>query len=178
MKIQLESSRLLYRPFEVSDAQDLFSMDANPIVHKYLWQKPTLHIDESLQIIFYLLKQYNENGIGRYATFLKETGEFIGWTGIKYINDHVENGQTNFYDYGYRLNEPFWNKGYATEATTFWLDHGFKTMKITTMNAYTHAENRASNHILEKAGFQEMETYYNDDYIAWKWWQFENNLIK
>ena len=178
MKIQLESSRLLYRPFEVSDAQDLFSMDANPIVHKYLWQKPTLHIDESLQIIFYLLKQYNENGIGRYATFLKETGEFIGWTGIKYINDHVENGQTNFYDYGYRLNEPFWNKGYATEATTFWLDHGFKTKKITTMNAYTHAENGASNHILEKAGFQEMETYYNDDYIAWKWWQFENNLIK
>jgi len=178
MKIQLESSRLLYRPFEMSDAQDLFSMDANPIVHKYLWQKPTLHIDESLQIIDYLLKQYNENGIGRYATILKETGGFIGWTGIKYINDHVENGQTNFYDYGYRLNEPFWNKGYATEATTFWLDHGFKTKKITTMNAYTHAENGASNHILEKAGFQEMETYYNDDYIAWKWWQFENNLIK
>jgi RimJ/RimL family protein N-acetyltransferase len=178
MKIQLESSRLLYRPFEVSDAQDLFSMDANPIVHKYLWQKPTLHIDESLQIIFYLLKQYNENGIGRYATFLKETGEFIGWTGIKYINDHVENGQTNFYDYGYRLNEPFWNIGYATEATTFWLDHGFKTMKISIMNAYTHAENGASNHILRKAGFQEIETYYNDDNVAWKWWQFENNLIK
>jgi ribosomal-protein-alanine N-acetyltransferase len=128
MKIQLESSRLLYRPFEVSDAQDLFLMDANPIVHKYLWQKPTLHIDESLQIIFYLLKQYNENGIDRYATFLKETGEFIGWTGIKYINDHVENG--------------------------------------------------ASNHILRKAGFQEIETYYNDDNVAWKWWQFENNLIK
>jgi [ribosomal protein S5]-alanine N-acetyltransferase len=178
MNLALESERLLYRPFEVSDAQDLFSMDANPIVHKYLWQKPSTHIDESLQIIDYLLKQYNENGIGRYATILKETGEFIGWTGVKYINDHVENGQTNFYDYGYRLNEPFWNKGYATEATKFWLDHGFNTLKIKTMNAYTHAENGASNHILGKAGFQEMETYYNEDNVAWKWWQFENNLIK
>jgi len=178
MKILLESKRLLYRPFEVSDAQDLFSMDANPIVHKYLWQKPTLHIDESLQIIAYLQKQYKENGIGRYATILKETGEFIGWTGIKYINDHVENGHTNFFDYGYRLNEPFWNKGFATEATTFWLHHGFNIMKIKTMNAYTHAENGASNHILRKAGFQEMETYFNDDNVAWKWWQLENNLIK
>ena len=178
MKILLESKRLLYRPFEVSDAQDLFSMDANPIVHKYLWQKPTLHIDESLQIIAYLQKQYKENGIGRYATILKETGEFIGWTGIKYINDHVENGHTNFFDYGYRLNEPFWNKGFATEATTFWLHHGFNIMKIKTMNAYTHAENGASNHILGKAGFQEMETYFNDDNVAWKWWQLENNLIK
>jgi hypothetical protein len=46
------------------------------------------------------------------------------------------------------------------------------------MNAYTHAENGVSNHILGKAGFQEMETYYNDDNVAWKWWQFENNLIK
>jgi RimJ/RimL family protein N-acetyltransferase len=153
-------------------------MDANPIVHKYLWQKPTLHIDESLQIIAYLQKQYKENGIGRYATILKETGEFIGWTGIKYINDHVENGHTNFFDYGYRLNEPFWNKGFATEATTFWLHHGFNIMKIKTMNAYTHAENGASNHILRKAGFQEMETYFNDDNVAWKWWQLENNLIK
>jgi RimJ/RimL family protein N-acetyltransferase len=178
MNVALESERLLYRPFEVSDAQDLFSMDANPTVHKYLWQKPSIHIDESLQIIDYLLKQYNENGIGRYATILKETGEFIGWTGIKYINDHVENGQTNFYDYGYRLNEPFWNKGYATEATKFWLDHGFNTLKIKTLNAYTHAKNGASNHILGKAGFQEMETYYNEDNVAWKWWQFENNLIK
>ncbi len=178
MNLAFESERLLYRPFELSDAQDLFTMDANPIVHKYLWQKPSIHMDESLQIINYLLKQYNENGIGRYATILKETGEFIGWTGIKYINDHVENGQTNFYDYGYRLNEPFWNKGYATEATAFWLDHGFNTMKITTMNAYTHAENGASNHILRKAGFQEIETYSNADNVAWKWWQFENNLIK
>ena len=52
-------------------------MDANPIVHKYLWQKPSIHIDESLQIIDYLLKQYKENGIGRYATILKEDMQAI-----------------------------------------------------------------------------------------------------
>ena len=58
--------------------------------------KPTLQIEESIQTIEYLQKQYAENKIGRYATILKETGEFIGWTGIKFINDHVENGHTNF----------------------------------------------------------------------------------
>lgn len=178
MNLIIESERLIYRPFELSDAEALFNMDKNPNVHKYLWQKPTLHIEESIEIIEYLQKQYRENGIGRFATILKETGEFIGWTGIKFINDHVENGNTNFYDYGYRLNEKFWNRGFATEASSAWLAHGFNQMNIKTMNAYTHAENGASNHVLQKVGFHFMEDYPDEDGVTWKWWQLENNSVK
>ena len=57
MKVELESKRLLYRPLELTDAEALFEMDSNPNVHKYLWQKPTLNIDESIQIIEMLQKQ-------------------------------------------------------------------------------------------------------------------------
>ena len=178
MNLILESQRLIYRPFELSDAQALFEMDSNPNVHKYLWQKPTLDIDESIQIIEMLHKQYKENGIGRFATILKETGEFIGWTGIKFVNDHIENGNTNFFDYGYRLNEKHWNKGYASEATKIWLDYAFNEMNINEMNAYTHSENGASNHILSKSGFQFIEDYPDKDDIIWKWWQLENKSIK
>jgi RimJ/RimL family protein N-acetyltransferase len=171
MDLLLETPRLLLRPLELSDAEALFELNKNPNVHKYLWQKPEVIIDESLKVIEYVQRQYAENKIGRFATVLKETGEFIGWTGIKFVNDHVENGNTNFYDYGYRLSEPFWNKGYATEATKAWLDYGFNHMKIEEMNAYTHAENGASNHILNKAGFQFIEEYSNNEGIIWKWWQ-------
>ena len=178
MNLILESQRLIYRPFELSDAQALFEMDSNPNVHKYLWQKPTLDIDESIQIIEMLHKQYKENGIGRFATILKETGEFIGWTGIKFVNDHIENGNTNFFDYGYRLNEKHWNKRYASEATKIWLDYAFNEMNINEMNAYTHSENGASNHILSKSGFQFIEDYPDKDDIIWKWWQLENKSLK
>ena len=174
MDIILESERLLYRPFKLSDARALFEMDSNPNVHKYLWQKPTLHIDESIQIIEMVQKQYVENKIGRFATILKETSEFIGWTGIKFVNNHIENGNTNFYDYGYRLNEKFWNQGFATESTKAWLEHGFNQMNIQVMNAYTHAENGASNHVLQKVGFNFMEDYPDENGITWKWWQLEN----
>ncbi|HRZ32537.1 MAG TPA: GNAT family N-acetyltransferase, partial [Flavobacterium sp.] len=159
MNLTLETNRLLLRPLELSDAEVMFAMDSNPNVHKYLWQKPTKEIEEIIKVIEYVRKQYAENKIGRFATILKETGEFIGWTGIKFVNDHVENGNTNFYDYGYRLDERFWNKGYATEASLAWLEYGFNQMKIEKMNAYTHAENGASNHILQKVGFQFMEDY-------------------
>jgi len=174
MNLIIETERLILRPFELSDAEDMFAMDSNPIVHKYLWQTPSKEIAETIKVIEYLKNQYQENKIGRFATILKKTNEFIGWTGIKYINDHEENGNTNFYDYGYRLDEKFWNKGYATEASIAWLDYGFKEMKIEKMNAYTHFENGASNHILQKVGMTFMEDYLDKDGILWKWWQMNN----
>lgn len=174
MDILLETDRLILRPFTIDDAEAMFIMDSNPIVHKYLWNKPVQDITEIYPVIESLQKQYAANKIGRFATFLKEDGQFIGWTGIKFINDHIENGNTNFYDYGYRLDERFWNKGYATEATKFWLDYGFNKMKIKEMNAYTHAQNGASNHILSKCGMQFVEEYTAEDGINWKWWQLFN----
>ena len=174
MNLIIETERLILRPLELSDAEAMFTMDNNPNVHKYLWQNPTQNIEETIKVIEYVQKQYVDNNIGRFATILKATGEFIGWTGIKFITDHVENGNSNFYDYGYRLDEKFWNKGYASEATKAWLDYGFKEMKIEKMNAYTHAENGASNHILEKHGMQFMEDYFDENGIKWKWWQMNN----
>ena len=178
MNLIIETQRLILRPFEKSDAEELFDMDKNPKVHKYLWLKPVSTIDEVYASIEMVQKQYEERGIGRFSTILKETGELIGWTGIKFVNDHIENGNTNFYDYGYRLNEKFWNKGFASEATKAWFDHGFNEMKIETMHAYTHAENGASNHVLEKYGMQFMEDYPDKDSVIWKWWQLKNTNYK
>ena len=174
MDVLLETDRLILRPFTLDDAEVMFIMDSNPNVHKYLWNKPVQNITEIYPVIESLQKQYATNKIGRFATFLNEDGQFIGWTGIKFINDHIENGNTNFYDYGYRLDERFWNKGYATEATKFWLEYGFNQMQIQEMNAYTHAQNGASNHILSKCGMQFLEEYTAEDGINWKWWQLFN----
>jgi RimJ/RimL family protein N-acetyltransferase len=174
MDLIIETERLILREMRKEDAEALFEMDQNPNVHKYLWQKPVLNIDEVYTYINAVRKQYDENGIGRFSTFLKDSGELIGWTGIKFVKDHVENGNTNFYDYGYRLNEKYWNKGYASEASKAWLDYGFNQMKIEVMNAYTHAENGASNHVLQKVGFHFIENYQDDNDTTWKWWQMSN----
>jgi RimJ/RimL family protein N-acetyltransferase len=176
MNLTIETNRLLLRPLKLSDAEPMFAMDNNPEVHKYLWQNPTQTIEETIKIIEFVQGQYERNNIGRFATILKETNEFIGWTGIKFVDDHVENGNTNFYDYGYRLNEKFWNKGYATESSIAWLDYGFNQMNIDKMNAYTHHDNGASNHILQKVGMNFMENYPDKDGVTWKWWQMESPL--
>lgn len=172
MDLILETDRLLLRELRFSDADAFFAMDNNPNVHRYLWNKPTQKIEETIEIIAFVRKQYVDNGIGRFAMISKETNAFIGWAGLKF-NTEMVNNKTNFYDIGYRLDEKFWRKGYASEASFAWLQYAFETMKIKTMEAAAHSENVASNRILQNIGMQMTEQYLEDS-VFWNWYQLEN----
>jgi RimJ/RimL family protein N-acetyltransferase len=173
--LTLKTDRLNLKPISENDINNIHKLHSLPETDAFNTLGIPKSILETEIIVEGWISENNSENNKKY-TFtieLNKEEEFIGLIGINLGKEKYRNAEVWF-----KIDCNYWNKGYATEATTFWLDHGFKTKKITTMNAYTHAENGASNHILEKAGFQEMETYYNDDYIAWKWWQFENKLIK
>lgn len=176
MNLILETDRLILRELKSSDAEAFFAMDHNPKVHQYLWNKPVQKIEETIEVITFVRQQYVDNGIGRFAIILKQTNEFIGWAGLKYNTEEV-NHKINFYDIGYRLDEKFWGKGYASEASFAWLKYAFETMNIKTIEAAAHAENLASNRILQKMGMQITEQYL-EDAISWNWYQLENENYK
>lgn len=175
MDLIIETDRLLLRELRISDAAAFFAMDNNPNVHRYLWNKPTQKIDETLEIIEFVRKQYIDNGIGRFVMISKETNEFMGWAGLKF-NTEMVNNKTNFYDIGYRLDEKFWGKGYASEASFAWLHYAFDTLKIKTLEAAAHADNLASNIILQKIGMQ-MTEQYQEEGVSWNWYRLENNIV-
>jgi ribosomal-protein-alanine N-acetyltransferase len=172
MDLILETDRLLLREMKLSDAEALFEMDRNPNVHQYLWNKPVIDISEVHATIESVKKQYIQNNIGRFVIILKESQELIGWAGLKF-NTEMVNNKIHFYDIGYRLDEKFWGKGYASEASFAWLDYGFKTMKIPVMEAAAHTDNIASNRILQKIGLQMTETYLEDG-VSWNWYELKN----
>jgi ribosomal-protein-alanine N-acetyltransferase len=172
MNLILETDRLILRELKASDAEAFFAMDSNPIVHQYLWNKPVQKIEETIEIIEFVRKQYKDNGIGRFALISKINNEFMGWAGLKYNSEEVNN-KTNFYDIGYRLDEKFWGKGYASEASIAWTKYAFETMNIKTLEAAAHTENIASNRILQKIGMQMTEQYLEDG-ISWNWYVMDN----
>ena len=149
-------------------------MDSNVNVHKYLWNKPINNIQETLDVIAFVAEQYKEHQIGRFAMILKDTNQFIGWAGLKY-NTEVVNNKQFFYDIGYRLDEEFWGNGYATEASIAWLNYGFNEMNINTIDAGAHACNLASNKILQKIGMTAAEQYL-DGGVLWNWYTIKNKL--
>ena len=130
MKIFIETPRLILREMVPEDEQGIFELDSDPEVHKYLGNRPITRREEAQASILYIRKQYKENGIGRWAVELKESREFIGWCGLKYINDMEINGQINVHDVGYRYIRRFWGKGYGYEAAQVSLDYGFNKVWI------------------------------------------------
>ncbi|MFE3848525.1 GNAT family N-acetyltransferase [Flavobacterium sp. LB3P45] len=172
MNLILETDRLILREMLVSDAEALFEMDSNPKVHQYLWKKPSTDISEVHSYIQLIREQYIQNNIGRFVVVLKETNKLMGWAGLKY-NTEMINNKIHFYDIGYRLNEKFWGKGYSSEASFAWLDYGFNEIKIEILEAAAQTDNIASNKILQKIGLKMTEQYLEDG-VSWNWYELKN----
>jgi len=167
MKSFIETERLILREMIPSDDEGMFELDSNPEVHRFVGKSPVTLIDESRLMIENIRTQYAENGIGRWAVILKETNEFIGWSGIKLIKDTINNHQ-NFYEIGYRFIQKHWGKGYATEAGLAFVDYAFNEMKVENLYAYADAGNINSRHILEKLGMHYVNSFeYDGEEEVW-----------
>lgn len=163
----IETERLILREMISSDDEGMFELDSNLEVHRFLGKKPVKHIDESRLMIQNLRKQYVDNGIGRWAVILKETNEFIGWSGIKLIADSI-NSHQNFHEIGYRFIQKHWGKGYATEAGLAFADFAFNEMKADALYAFADSGNVDSRHILEKIGMRYVNSFeYEGEEHVW-----------
>jgi RimJ/RimL family protein N-acetyltransferase len=167
VKKSIETKRLLLRELGLFDAEGMFELDSNPNVHVFLGNKPVKHIDESIHQIKNIQQQYKTFGIGRWAVILKETNEFLGWSGIKFITNEINNHE-NFYEIGYRFIERHWGKGYATEAGKAFVDYAFNEMKVEALYAYADAGNENSRRILEKLGMKYVNSFeYEGEFEVW-----------
>lgn len=148
----IESERIYYRAFTTNDAKLIFELDSNPLVHRYLGNKPLKTMVEAQSVIDLLLDQYENHGIGRWAMIDKATGSFIGWNGLKFVTEEI-NGRSNYYDLGYRLLPEFWGKGFATEGARTWLNYAKDELQLKELFAAAHVDNIASNRIIQNLGF-------------------------
>jgi [ribosomal protein S5]-alanine N-acetyltransferase len=153
MKIFVETERIVLRHIVEGDANDLFYLDSDPEVVRYVGNVPLEKYEQAVKTIEGIHEQYNKYGIARWAMIEKSSNSFLGWAGLKYITDTV-NGKSNYYDLGYRLAKAYWGKGYATEAAKAVLEYGFNIMHLPTIYAIADCENDKSHHVLEKSGLQ------------------------
>lgn len=167
MKIFAKTPRLILRELLDTDDLGMFELDSNPEVLKYLYTEPQTQIEQSRDVIAFIRKQYEENGIGRWAVIEKQSGNFIGWAGLKLVKQTINN-RTNYYDVGYRLIPRYWGKGYATEACKASINYGFNNLKLNLICATASVHNLASRKVLEKTGLTFIEEFlYEGQPEAW-----------
>lgn len=147
MNIKLTTERLYLREFTNDDAQLLVDLNANPNVTKYTGDGQ-VDLTQAKEILTDVIFPQYKNNIGRWAVYIKDTNEFIGWCGVKYIE------QLNETDLGYRFFEKYWGKGYATESAQAVMNYAANILKLKSLVGRVDLDNSASRKVLEKVGMK------------------------
>lgn len=154
MKI-LETPRLYLREMTPEDAEVAYILNLDPEVLRYTGDDPFESIEEA-KTFLENYASYRTYGFGRWGVILKETGDYLGWCGLKYTPELDE------FDIGYRLMKKFWGKGYATEAAEACLEFGFTQLNMKTIVGRAMPANVASIRVLEKIGLSYLENRFMD----------------
>jgi RimJ/RimL family protein N-acetyltransferase len=154
--IILETPRLVMRQFTEDDADNLFNLNSDPEVTRYLTGgRPTPREEIRDRIIPHHLGVYGR--LDRLGTWAAEsaTGEFLGW--FHFRPGHGSDDITNI-ELGYRLRRSSWDKGYATEGSRALISTGFTDLGVERVFALTMVVNTGSRHVLEKCGLTVVRT--------------------
>ena len=171
-----ETERLLLRKILPTDVEGMYKLDSDAEVHKYLGNEPVAYKEQTVIIIKHIRQQYIDHGIGRWAIIDKQTNEFIGWTGLKFITEKTNN-HINYFDLGYRLIKKHWGKGIATEAAFASLQYAFKELNANEIYAIAECENINSNKLLKKVGLKYIEKFDLNGVIH-NWYKIDKSEFK
>ncbi len=164
MQVFLETARLTLRRFTAADEDNLFELNSDPEVMRFLTGgRPTPRDVVRTRIIPSFLAYYERfEGFGFWAAEEKATAQFVGWFHFRPpLPDAsppgwLADGQLEI---GYRLRRSAWGKGYATEGSRALIDRGFVESGVQRVVAETTVDNRASRRVLEKSGLTLLGTF-------------------
>lgn len=139
--IQIETSRLVLRPMQSSDARDLFTVFGDARVMRFWSTLPHINISETEALIRETVNADPETT----AEFAIEfEGRVIGKAGFWRMPE-----------IGYLLHPDYWRRGLATEALQALIAYGFAERGLEKITADVDPDNAASLALLNTLGFRE-----------------------
>jgi RimJ/RimL family protein N-acetyltransferase len=147
---QLQTERLLLRPWRESDLAPLCEMTADPRVMEDL--PAPMSRPESEALIARIQSHFCDHGFGLWAIEVPGETEFIGFAGL--WRACFESAFTPCVEIGWRLTTSHWGRGYATEAAEVLLGLAFRQLELEEVVGLAVAENRRSRRVMEKLGMQ------------------------
>ena len=147
--MRVGTPRLIIRTFELRDAEPFVAMFRDPDVNRYLPAGPRPTLETFPAAFERRLTLERERGFSVWAVELKETGSFIGQSGL-----YPAEGKGPEVELAYHFYKAAWNKGYATEAAVAVLEYAFAHTDLDRIVAFVMPANAGSRRVLEKAGMR------------------------
>ena len=114
----------------------------------------TFNEDQTRSFLERATEHWNTHGFGLWIFHQKSDTNFVGYGGIK----HATVEGRDVIELAYAITAAHWRNGFATEISRAALKHGFDTMHLERIVAFTLPHNQASRGVMEHCGF----TYNRD----------------
>ena len=144
--INIETNRLLIKPYIDADAPLMALLHSNPKVMAFMKDRKPLSADEVAATFARYLECWEIDGFGIFSVRINETDTFIGKAGFWHRQDKPGVSMR------YLLDSPYWGQGYGSEmnvAITAWL---FNETDVKSFWAETQARSKGSIAILRRLG--------------------------
>jgi len=146
----LTTEHLLLRAFQDADAAEVQRLAGNKAIAKMTQDIPHPYKDGMAETwIAGHQAEFEEGKSLIFAIILQDEDILIGTVSFTTIDQ--ENSRASL---GYWIGEPFWGKGYATEAAQEILKYGFDVLKLNRIDAEHIGSNTASRKVLQKIGMK------------------------
>lgn len=177
MDLEIDTSRLLLRPFVDSDGEALADLFADDAVRRHLALSPLGRPGArnfALEFMRNSHDEWREGGCGALAIVPRHgdrdnmpQGEIhaIGYCGLRLLPDRI-----SAVELLYAIGQVHWGQGLATEAAGAVAEWGFANLPVREILAFTRPEHGASRRVLEKLGMRhngETNRYYGETLAAY-----------
>ncbi|WP_189941725.1 GNAT family N-acetyltransferase [Sulfuriferula thiophila] len=146
---ELNTQRLLLRPFMLSDAGDVQRLAGDCRIADMTQNVPHPYEDGAAEcwISGHALQFATGNSV-TFAIVLQASGELVGCIGLRIKRD-FDNAEL-----GYWIGCPYWGQGYCTEAGEAVIEYAFTELGMNRIHATHFSRNQASGRVMEKLGMQ------------------------
>lgn len=141
----LVTERLVLRPPHEDDLEELVELANNRRIAEMLGRMPHPYGEREARAFLDMTGKGARAGC-TYAMTLADNGAFIGCAGL--------DARTHGLELGYWVGEPYWGRGYATEAAHALVDLAFRATTIERLHVSCRVINAASRRVIHKCGFQ------------------------
>jgi len=143
---QLETERLILRPFVLEDIDDFYEYCSQETVGPNAgWAK-----HDSKEHSLKILSGFVEKGDVLAVCLKSVANKVVGSVGL---HEKTDESGANYYEIGYVLSTLFEGKGIMTEAVKRVLEYAFTDLKVPRIYVCHFIENNRSRRVIEKCGF-------------------------
>jgi ribosomal-protein-alanine N-acetyltransferase len=145
----LKTERLILRPYTLQDAPDLQKLIGEREIAATTMRIPHPYEDGMAEkYIGSRQESFDKGEIVSFAIIQRQSGFFTGGIALTLDNE------SNQAEMGYWIGNPYWNKGYGTEAARAVLKYGFEVLGLNRIHAKHFKNNPASGYIMQKIGMK------------------------